>query len=281
MGIRFHCPTCSHRLNVKAFLAGKRGVCPQCGAGLDIPLESQIEKKAKEGAEKKLAAKPPGREKSESVGSEDLMAVPVSSPASVDDVLTAVPGGSQITVPTSSVPKADSAGTSPVASVSTAQAPSAPTSRTVPIQPVIPVQPVAPVATPVPAAPVDPIEESLESSWYVRPPSGGQYGPARGEIMRKWITEGRVSADSLVWREGWDDWLTASDVFPSLGSVSMPPVPAPAPAAVAPTSPAPTQSSSSLRPRRRSSSALAITIVVVLGLVCVALLVTLLVVMNS
>jgi hypothetical protein len=99
--------------------------------------------------------------------------------------------------------------------------------------------------------------------------------------MRKWITEGRVSADSLVWREGWDDWLTASNVFPSLGSVATPPVPAPAPAAYAPASPAPTESNPSFRPRRRNSSSLAITTVVVLGLMSVALLVTLIVVMNS
>jgi len=264
-------------LNVKAFLAGKRGVCPQCGAGLDIPLESQIQKKEKEESEKKPAAKPPGRDKSESVGSEDLMSVPVSSPASVDDVPAAASAGSQLSVPTSSVPKAETTSTSPVASVATVTAPAAPSSGAVPVQPVTPVQP---VATPVPAAPVDPIAESPESSWYVRPPSGGQYGPARGEIMRKWITEGRVSSDSLVWREGWDDWLSATDVFPSLGSTSVPPVPAPAPVGFAPASPAPAQSNPSVRPRRRNSSALQITTVVLLGLMAVTLLVTLIVVMN-
>jgi len=138
------------------------------------------------------------------------------------------------------------------------------------------------VATPVPAAPVDPIEESPESSWYVRPPSGGQYGPARGDIMQKWISEGRVSSDSLVWREGWEDWRTASEVFPSLGSSAIPPVPAPAPAPVpyAPSAPA-ASSVASYRPRRRNSSALAITVVVVLGLMSVALLIMLVYVMRS
>lgn len=262
-------------------MAGKRGVCPQCGAGLDIPLESQIQKKEKDEAEKKPAAKPPGREKSESVGSEDLMTVPVSSPASVDDAPAAVSTDSKLAVPTSGAPKTEATPTSPVASVATAPVPSTPSSGAVPVQPITPVQPVAPVATPVPAAPVDPIAESPESSWYVRPPSGGQYGPARGEIMRKWITEGRVSSDSLVWREGWDDWLSATDVFPSLGSTSLPPVPAPAPTGFAPASPAPTQSNPSFRPKRRNTSALAITTVVVLGLMSVALLVTLIVVMNS
>jgi hypothetical protein len=37
MGIRFSCPN-GHRLNVKNFLAGKRGVCPQCGAKFIIPM---------------------------------------------------------------------------------------------------------------------------------------------------------------------------------------------------------------------------------------------------
>jgi len=279
MGIRFHCPTCSHKLNVKAFLAGKRGVCPQCGAGLDIPLESQLRK---ETPEKKRAAKPPGRDKSEPVVSEDLLSVPVSAPARVDDGPVAAPGGPRITVPTSSAPEAAAAATSPVISIATSPEPSAPAPRTVPVQPVTPVQPVAPVATPAPAAPVDHIEESPDSSWYVRPPSGGQYGPARGNIMRKWITEGRVSADSLVWREGWDDWLTANEAFPSLGSPATPPVPAPAPAPAAynPPLPAAAEATSSYRPRRRNTPTLLVTFVV-LGLMSVALLVTLIIVIYS
>ena len=39
MGIRFSCPN-GHKLNVKAFLAGKRGVCPQCGAKFLIPSQT-------------------------------------------------------------------------------------------------------------------------------------------------------------------------------------------------------------------------------------------------
>jgi hypothetical protein len=40
MGIRFSCPN-GHKLNVKAFLAGKRGVCPQCGAKFIIPAPAE------------------------------------------------------------------------------------------------------------------------------------------------------------------------------------------------------------------------------------------------
>ena len=39
MGIRCHCPN-GHRLNIKTFLAGKRGICPHCGVRFTIPLES-------------------------------------------------------------------------------------------------------------------------------------------------------------------------------------------------------------------------------------------------
>jgi len=43
MGIRFICPSCDSKLNVKSYLAGKRGICPNCDARIRIPLESNVE----------------------------------------------------------------------------------------------------------------------------------------------------------------------------------------------------------------------------------------------
>jgi hypothetical protein len=63
----------------------------------------------------------------------------------------------------------------------------------------------------------DPIDEAPNAVWYVRPPSGGQFGPAAGLTMRAWIQEGRVSANALVWRDGWPEWRAAASVFPALG----------------------------------------------------------------
>jgi hypothetical protein len=40
MGIRFSCPS-GHKLNVKSFLAGKRAICPQCGAKVIVPDASE------------------------------------------------------------------------------------------------------------------------------------------------------------------------------------------------------------------------------------------------
>jgi hypothetical protein len=45
MGIRFTCPN-GHKLHVKTYLAGKRGVCPQCGAKILIPSEAEAEQLA-------------------------------------------------------------------------------------------------------------------------------------------------------------------------------------------------------------------------------------------
>ncbi len=60
------------------------------------------------------------------------------------------------------------------------------------------------------------IEDDPSNNWYVRPPSGGQYGPATGEILRQWISEGRVAATSLLWREGWPQWREAKEALPEL-----------------------------------------------------------------
>ncbi len=41
MGIRFHCPN-GHKLNVKEFLVGKRGICPDCDARFIVPESSGL-----------------------------------------------------------------------------------------------------------------------------------------------------------------------------------------------------------------------------------------------
>lgn len=144
-------------MNVKTFLAGKRGICPHCDARWEIPLESEIP----EGAPKVR---------------------PDSEPAG---------NGTQAIA------------TSP-ARVSTAESISVKEEGPGPsFEAVLPTVP-------------DPIDASPDAVWYVRPASGGEFGPARGDVMRTWIEEGRVGADSMVWREGWADWQIAGPVFPSL-----------------------------------------------------------------
>ena len=138
MGIRFTCPQ-GHSLNVKSELAGKRGVCPQCGTAVQIPENS------------------------------------------VPPIVTAGAG---------------------------AETPSV-------------------EALPAAAKPPGAV---AEDAWYVRPPAGGQFGPATSAEFAQWIRQGRVLPNAHVWRAGWPDWRRASDAGGELPA----PLPVVAPPAVLP-----------------------------------------------
>jgi hypothetical protein len=213
MGIKFHCPN-GHKLNVKSFLAGKKGVCPKCGTKFRIPAESEpglVDSDLEEGDAGASGIKP-GNGAPAAARQQPVMAT-----------------ASAVTV----AGAASSKGTGTVS----------------------------------PAA--DPIAESPQLVWYVRPPTGGQYGPARGDIMRTWLSEGRVTSDSLVWREGWTDWQSAGKVFPSLEPAAIEQPAAAVPLAGLATTPTPRTVS---RPAtKKGTSGAAIAMVAGLALVCLVL----------
>ncbi len=319
MGIRFLCTACHKKLNVKGFLAGKKGVCPKCGASILIPLESQLPGKSDGVGEPEQAAV--ASEGAMQPFSPTAVETPVAAPTQASPVGQANPAGQvpqPSAVPVASMPAEqqipqpaafptpthEQAVQSPVAvsgAVSPAPAAAIP-NQTIP-NPAMSNQPLSdpavpypaasgpapvsvalaatPSATPVsapatptpPAAPQpDPISEDPNLIWYVRPPSGGQFGPAKGDIMRKWIEEGRVSEDSLIWREGWADWQKAGEVIPSMA-------PADATPAQTTTQPVTTRTAGSTatahRSRRRKNNQLALISVIMLVFVSLALLVTL------
>lgn len=181
MGIRFLCEHCQHKLNVKAFLGGKRGICPHCGGGIDIPTESLINRDG----------------------------TPLENAPSADTVSGGLTGSPSIVVQTET-PDPKPTQVNPYEQQPTVNEPAGATATNQPQATPAP-QP-APAATPT----NDVIADAPDAVWYVRPPSGGQYGPAAGDTMRKWLDQGRVSFDSLVWREGWPDWKQAGAVFPNL-----------------------------------------------------------------
>ncbi|TWU49590.1 DUF4339 domain-containing protein [Rubripirellula reticaptiva] len=65
---------------------------------------------------------------------------------------------------------------------------------------------------------IDLIANDPDATWYVRPPSGGQYGPASGELLKQWIAEGRVASTALIWRDGWPQWRSADEALAEIAS---------------------------------------------------------------
>jgi hypothetical protein len=191
MGIRFRCPN-GHKIHVKSFLAGRRGICPKCGTALAIPAES-----APEFAERNRKLAP--------------RSTPVDSPVSpASDVV---------------------------------------------------------VAPPTHAEPALPELERESIEWFVRPASGGQFGPASDAVLREWVAQGRVSADALLWRDGWPEWKPAQAVLRDLV-----PEPQELPTFAATEVVTWTAPTRPVQPRRRKPAARkTLTLVVLLGLACLAL----------
>lgn len=192
MGIRFYCPN-GHKLNVKTFLAGKRGICPHCGERFEIPAESVRTASKKKSSQATLIQQvdaAAGAGSSASFAADGGVAtlaspiisggVPITVAAGRDKQLAAVAAEKPLLKPVEIQPTAQ--GTSNGAK------------------------------TPL----ADPIAEAPAAVWYVRPAAGGQFGPAAGDVMRQWLSQRRVGADSMVWREGWADWKRADGVFPLL-----------------------------------------------------------------
>ena len=90
-----------------------------------------------------------------------------------------------------------------------------------------------------PARPSDPFAEDPTAQWYVRYTNGSQYGPTPPEEFRQWVDQGRVTADCLVWRDGWPEWLVADKVFPKFSAPAVSPPVAPKPVAPKPAAPQP------------------------------------------
>ncbi len=218
MGIRFYCPN-GHKLNVKAFQAGRRGICPYCGSKFLIPSQSTRRSSKEERAVRRaLAAAFPGvNPASGDIASGISGNMPVGSaqasapnPSLSTPTLAASNAGADISPQqTNYSPQPDGAGTglaSPILPTPAVSAANVLTTFSLD----------DPSLALRQERPADPFIEAGDVVWYVRPPSGGQYGPATGKLMRQWLAEGRISPDTLVWREGWRDWQRALAIFPQL-----------------------------------------------------------------
>jgi hypothetical protein len=222
MGIRFYCPT-GHKLNVKSFQAGRTGICPYCGTKFVIPNQStRKSSKEERAAFRALAATSsttvnPG---SQNAAPGFTGAIPIAgsqpSSSSSPPIIEQAKGGDKTSAQPALISSQQDTGgtrfTSPILPTSADSITNMLNSDLLPDA----------SATPTPAGPTDPFIAAGDVVWYVRPPSGGQYGPATSNIVRQWLAEGRIGPNSLVWREGWRDWQQASEVFHQLRSNNPP-----------------------------------------------------------
>lgn len=281
MGIRFYCPN-GHKLNVKAFQAGRRGICPYCGASVRIPLKSTRP------SSKELRAR---RARGEDVGPGEGSPPQGGVAESPAQPVAADPAGAEVApgpspVPSEAAPLAPDPGpqasnggsgqpfTSPEGEVTAFTAPPSASPSTpewgAPRDQAAPPGAGEAVAEPEPV-PEDPLATYPDVVWYVQPPSGGQFGPASADVMRTWLDEGRVGPDSLVWRNGWDDWQEAWRVFPEL---ARPQGPWPSDPDPGPGNPGPSGSASAVfRPARTTRSKTSTIVITVLIVAVIVLLV--------
>ena len=208
MGIHFVCHLCSYALHVKDFQAGKRGKCPNCSGSFRIPFADASYSFALEDGQdnpsvmKVRQAFQKERQSKKRSQSKDAN-LEITASDSVSITLESTPIGSGAAIG-SSAPN----GSNESASVSLAE--SGVLTETDPKDS----ENLKGESFEMPEV----LASAVDAKWFVRPPSGGQFGPASSALLMNWITESRVTADSFLWREGLAQWQLASLLVPELFS---------------------------------------------------------------
>lgn len=216
MGIRFYCPR-GHKLNVKAELAGKIGICPECGQRMLIPFESTRESTHKRKLERLGQPDGAAASKNEPPESTEL---PDSDEATItihQPAANPYPAGAQIPP---DLPDPD-AKPAPKTETPAASAFDLSANTGVVEEPAFPVFPPEPGATGIDA---NLLLADPNLVWYTRGTDNQSYGPVTNVVMKAWIKERRIGPTMLIWREGWSTWLEAKNVFPELEAIFTPPV---------------------------------------------------------
>lgn len=254
MGIRILCPN-GHRLNIKSFLAGKRGICPHCDAKFDIPFQSDP------------AAL--NRERVVTGGSPSNFR---PAPGIVDP-----PNPSVAALPPSdsNVAATSEADSPPLSGALNGDEPqgaaSDPNDR----------------STAAERAPAESASEALvddnpfseEGVWYVRTAKGQQFGPADNVTMQQWIQQTRVTADCWIWRDSWPDWQQANVILgaPATATMITPPEVSTPPSITTDKCDQPILGRGPNRQRTRSRTMFAVA---TLGVICLVLLCALIYVVS-
>ncbi|HEY2881142.1 MAG TPA: DUF4339 domain-containing protein, partial [Pirellulales bacterium] len=196
MGIKFNCPN-GHKMHVKSFLAGKKGLCPRCGVRVEIPLQST----------RGTTDEAEGQEidpRFENSAGDGLGLAPLDA-ASQPGLMTATTEADFLP------PTAAAQFTGADVGLPRGAAPTTATGSEL-------LQEIDADLPPTVSGP----------QWHLQLASGEQHGPVENDVVTEWIANGRIAADTMVWRDGWSQWQPAGGVFAQFST--------PKPAAAIPTS---------------------------------------------
>lgn len=197
MGIRFRCTHCDRKLNVKAKQAGDICVCPDCENEIQVPLESELPKRKR------------NRRRRPSLDTlhEPLKHNPARRPAHCSgeirvDAISKDDGA--IKNAESKAPFGDCSEATKVRNAK--EADDAETD-----DPFVLTKPVIKIED-------DPLQTDPNRIWYVRHPELGEKGPLKSAAIKAMIEEGYLRVGHIVWREDWNDWLKAEEVFSKIAA---------------------------------------------------------------
>jgi hypothetical protein len=200
MGIVAYCPS-GHRMKVKDHLAGRKGICPTCGARFRIPLASMTASARAAATLPPAASFPP------------VASFPAAAP------IVAAPAAGLPTAAVASLDPADAVGlprvlllTEPGTDI--ASRPDEP--------PLVDPDPTADVVLESEADEPTDGAAADELFWFVAIPGGQPSAAMKDPEMRAWLDSGQATGGEVVWRSDWADWKPISAAFPETFPVQPP-----------------------------------------------------------
>jgi hypothetical protein len=182
MGIIAYCPT-GHRMKVKDHLAGKKGICPTCGARFRIPHASMP-----------AAPRPAPPVSGNSTAPRD---VPAASDLPIAAIVSLDPAAAV------GLPEVLLLADPGVATVAPAHEP-----------PMVDPDPTADLV--IEAEPDEPAGDVAADDvfWFIAIPGGQPSAAMKEPEMRGWLESGQATGREVVWRSDWPDWRPITDAFP-------------------------------------------------------------------
>jgi hypothetical protein len=229
MGIKFHCPN-GHKMHVKSFLAGKKGICPKCGVRIEIPLVSDAD------APPPSALEPdsPQTGEIETVEPIQLIQNPPRGPAFGLDIS----GPSQPTAQKTSSPAPPGGASGFGEALETPLDLDNDLDREDDLS-LLPEPPAAgasagqpgggfslggdlPPSGPLPPATSSVAPQTGGASWYASLAGGTTVGPMSAGAILRGLKQGQFTTDSLVWRDGWSQWQPLGSVLSQMSPPAQP-----------------------------------------------------------